>query len=516
MPIKISFCADRPFGSNNQIKEHSDYDTDHFASFALLAFFGIATGAAIAQPFAYVANATSHNISGYAVDQVTGALTRLAGSPFPAGNLPQSVAATPSGKFVYAPNSTDSTISAYSLDGTSGALTQITGSPFTTGSYPFGVAISPSGKFLYTANVSGNTISAFSIDGATGTLTPLSGSPFAAGPYPQDLAFSPSGKFVYVSNSSGGTVSAFAVNSDRSLTQVGPLYAAGLYPDMLAVSPSGFLYVPNDNSGTISVYSINAASGALTPISGSPFPGPGQPTQAAVAPSGQILYVSGGNSNDIAAYRINRTTGALTPISGSSFPGGGAGLFSVAISSSDQFLYTADENSFQISGYSINATTGALTPLAGSPFAGDGSYPDFVTLVNPAVKTCGALDVSAEATLTPGPYTHQLRTDLWDESLTITNGITPITGPLSVVLLGLPSSTTTLSGTYTGLSTTYCYSAAGNYVVPIDALLAPGNNHILLPDEVLSVPFVFASIEDGVTLKPTGYKAKLISGTLNK
>ena len=297
------------------------------------------------------------------------------------------MAATPSGKFVYAPNSTDSTISAYSLDGTSGALTQIAGSPFTTGPYPFGVVISPYGKFLYTANISGNTISAFSIDGATGTLTPLSGSPFAAGPYPQDLAFSPSGKFLYVSNSSGGTCFRLRANSDGSLTQVGPLYAAGLYPAALAVSPSGFLYVPNANSSTISVYSINAATGALTPISGSPFPGPGQPTQAAVAPSGQILYVSGGNSNDIAAYRINRTTGALTPISGSPFPGGGTDLFSVAISSSDQFLYTADENSFQISGYSINATTGALTPLAGSPFAGDGSYPDYITLVNPAVKS---------------------------------------------------------------------------------------------------------------------------------
>jgi hypothetical protein len=132
------------------------------------------------------------------------------------------------------------------------------------------------------------------------------------------------------------------------------------------------------------------------------------------------------------------------------------------------------------------------------------------------VKSCGALDVSAEATLAPGPYTHEPKTDLWNESLTITNGVTSISGPLSVVLLGLPSSTTTLSGAYPGLTTTYCFSTAGNYVVPIDALLLPGNDDTLRPGEILSVPFVFQAIQDDIAVKPTGYKPKLISGTLNK
>jgi hypothetical protein len=84
------------------------------------------------------------------------------------------------------------------------------------------------------------------------------------------------------------------------------------------------------------------------------------------------------------------------------------------------------------------------------------------------------------------------------------------------VLLGLPSSTTTLYGTYPGLSTTYCYSAAANYVVPIDALLPAGNNDTLLPGEVLSVPFVFQAVQGSSPVAPTHYKAQLISGTLDK
>jgi hypothetical protein len=83
------------------------------------------------------------------------------------------------------------------------------------------------------------------------------------------------------------------------------------------------------------------------------------------------------------------------------------------------------------------------------------------------------------------------------------------------VLTDLPSSTTTLSGTYPGLTTTYCFSAAGNYVVPIDSLLPPGNDDTLLAGEALSVPFVFGTT-GGTSVKPTHYKAKLISGTLDK
>jgi hypothetical protein len=42
-----------------------------------LALFGITTGAVMAQPFAYVANGGSNNVSGYSVDPATGALAQV-------------------------------------------------------------------------------------------------------------------------------------------------------------------------------------------------------------------------------------------------------------------------------------------------------------------------------------------------------------------------------------------------------------------------------------------------------
>ncbi len=44
--------------------------------------------------FAYVANYDSHTVSAYTIDSITGALTAVAGSPFPAGSQPHAVTTT--------------------------------------------------------------------------------------------------------------------------------------------------------------------------------------------------------------------------------------------------------------------------------------------------------------------------------------------------------------------------------------------------------------------------------------
>jgi len=56
-------------------------------SAAILAFFHL-RGANVASKFVYVANTSSHEISAYAVDSATGALTTVPGSPFAAANVP--------------------------------------------------------------------------------------------------------------------------------------------------------------------------------------------------------------------------------------------------------------------------------------------------------------------------------------------------------------------------------------------------------------------------------------------
>jgi 6-phosphogluconolactonase len=269
-------------------------------------------------------------------------------------------------------------ISAYDIDATTGALTPVPGSPFAVGSVSSSVAVSPNGRFAYVAAVNPFTgmgnVSAYTINATTGALTPVPGSPFAAGLASSSVAVSPNGQFAYVTNGSDGdqgivgSVSAYTINAmTGALTPVpGSPFTAGLGPRSVAVSPDGqFAYVANVFSKDIAVYAINATTGALTPVPGSPFAVGSSPGSVTVHPSGQFAYVT---MDGVAAYTINATTGALTPVPGSPFATEAFPAASVTVHPSGQFVYTAIPFS-GVAAYTINATTGALAPLPGSPFA---------------------------------------------------------------------------------------------------------------------------------------------------
>jgi 6-phosphogluconolactonase (cycloisomerase 2 family) len=277
--------------------------------------------------FAYVANFGAATVSAYTIDY-TGALTAVAGSPFPAGSGPgpYSVTVDPSGKFAYVANTDDADVLAYTINATTGALTAVSGSPFPTGPWPASVTVDPSAKFAYVANsLFGDDVSAYTINATTGALTQITGSPFAAGSLPQSVTVDPSGKFAYVANYGDKTVSAYTINATTgALTQItGSPFAAGSQPYSVTVDPSGkFAYVANDGASDVSAYTINATTGALTQITGSPFPAESNPVSVTVDPSGKFAYVANSYDSDVSAYTINATTGALAAVSGSPFPAG--------------------------------------------------------------------------------------------------------------------------------------------------------------------------------------------------
>jgi hypothetical protein len=101
--------------------------------------------------------------------------------------------------------------------------------------------------------------------------------------------------------------------------------------------------------------------------------------------NGRFAYVANALSNDVSVYGINATTGALTPVPGSPFAAD-FGSISVAFSPNGQFAYVANDFADNVSAFSINTTTGALTAVPGSPFAAGGS-PTSVTTAAPE-KSC--------------------------------------------------------------------------------------------------------------------------------
>jgi DNA-binding beta-propeller fold protein YncE len=119
------------------------------------------------------------------------------------------------------------------------------------------------------------------------------------------------------------------------------------------------------NGGDLEGFSINAVTGALTPLAGSPFAS-FLATGLQAHPSGKYIYVSD-EGNGIRAFSINGM-GALAEIAGSPFPAGNE-PFGVSVDFGGKFLYTANFVSHDISGYAIDPNTGKLAPVPGSPIA---------------------------------------------------------------------------------------------------------------------------------------------------
>ena len=96
------------------------------------------------------------------------------------------------------------------------------------------------------------------------------------------------------------------------------------------------------------------------------------------SPSVVVAYVANQASNDVSAFTINGTTGALVPVSGSPYPVGTT-PGGIAISSNGTFAYVANQGSNTVSAFTIDAATGTLTAVGGSPFAA-GTTPFRVTV----------------------------------------------------------------------------------------------------------------------------------------
>ncbi len=294
--------------------------------------------------FVYVPNLRDANVSAFKITADSGALTAVAASPFPAGVFPTGVTTNPTGQFLYVSNQ-DGSISAYTIDGGSGALTPVEGSPFPSQTGAAWLAVDPSGRFLYVANCGtlgcgsgAGGVSAYTIDSGTGALTPIAGSPFPAGMIPVGVAIDPAGKFVYVVNHGSDNTSGFAIDqATGALTPIeGSPFPTGMGPAQMAIDPTGqFAYVSNCGNtgnchvirpGSVSAYSIDSATGALGPVTGSPFPAEMGSVFAAIDPSGQFVYVSNIHSGNISAFAIDAASGALTQIPGSPFGAGGGPL----------------------------------------------------------------------------------------------------------------------------------------------------------------------------------------------
>jgi 6-phosphogluconolactonase len=231
---------------------------------------------------------------------------------------------------------------------------------------------STSASHVVYVTVPNQGVAAFRIDNKTGESTNILGSPFTTGNSPFAIQVHPSKKFLYVCNAADNTISLFNIDaSSGALTEVMPRTITGLSPQSLAIDSGGnFLYAGNETSNNISVYSISSSNGALTEISGSPFPTFSGPDSVTISPTGTYLYVLHTNLGIVSAYTI--ASGVLQEIAGSPFSVGSA-PFALAIDPTEHFMYVTNAaasttGTGTVSEFLITSGTGALTLVPDSAF----------------------------------------------------------------------------------------------------------------------------------------------------
>ena len=222
--------------------------------------------------------------------------------------------------------------------------------------------------YLYIA-ATNSVLLGFSINSSTGALTPVPNSPYAVtGP---SIAADPQGRFLFVGGP--GIISAMTINSDGSLTAVpgSPFSTTGITPTQLVTDGLGkYLYAVG--ASTISEYSYNQTTGALSVVAGSPLY-TGMSEIASETTGKFILGITGATSN-VFVFAIG-STGGLTGVTGSPFPTQLAPV-NLAVSPNGAFVYTFNQSDLAtlataqpMEGFSLNGA-GALTALSGSPFTG--------------------------------------------------------------------------------------------------------------------------------------------------
>ena len=333
------------------------------------------TSTAMAAQYAYVINGLS-NISTFNIDYISGKLSYI--GSLTAANGSSKI--TINSRHTFAYSLTSPTISTYAIDQSTGALNS-SGEPTlipSAGYYGYNLnllAIDPNGKFMYVAKGESSsyggsiTIDTFAIDQTTGTPSFVSSTylvnyPGSVGGFSLD----PTGTYLYLTHPTYGLIFVLAIDqltgSLAVVQQAGDPANNSSYPYKITIHPSGkFAYATHqyqtmgDAIGQISIYTVDAITGKLTPLRGKQV---GKSLSAiAIEPTGNFAYVTDGIENNIKIFRIDQTTGDIASVGASVVTG--ISPSHIYIDKFGRFAYVTNSGSNNIYVFGLNATTGSMT-----------------------------------------------------------------------------------------------------------------------------------------------------------
>jgi 6-phosphogluconolactonase len=266
----------------------------------------------------------SGSVTSFTIDHATGKLAKINIVPS-RGPGPCHIAVDHAGLMLFAANYAGGSVASFpiKLDGALGEAShfvQHTGSSVNadrqSAPHAHSANIAPDNRFVFIDDLGLDEVLAYDLE-----MRPHS-TPFARvkpGLGPRHMVFSANGKFAYVMNEMGGSVTVFAYDvkqgTFKELNNVSSLpagYKGETSGAEIALHPTGkYLYVSNRGNSTISVFTVDKATGGLTLADATPTGGK-TPRNFALDPSGNWLLAANQDTDNIAIFQIDRKTGKLT------------------------------------------------------------------------------------------------------------------------------------------------------------------------------------------------------------
>jgi 6-phosphogluconolactonase (cycloisomerase 2 family) len=266
--------------------------------------------------------------------------------------------------------------------------------------------------YVYIACAGSDTINAYSLHPADRTLSPVGAGSYSVAADPVALAADPQGRWLFAASvnvSYQSSISVFSIDAATgALTLENVLSMPPAYVTTgLTVAPSGkYLYVTNSNPHRLSVHSIDQTTGAASAILTEYFVSYPAAVRAVSTSSGTYVYVAGGSASGYVHWYQVQADGSLadrTQVTGMTDPVSVA----IAVNGGGTYLYTANNGTSDISMFTVNTATGALT--AGPVYASGGLAPVSISidsagfrmhLANSASPSINGFQIAADGTLT--------------------------------------------------------------------------------------------------------------------
>ena len=314
--------------------------------------------------YMWVLGTQYNQIAGFKIDQLTGNLTNIPGSPFTSGGVnPVSIAVKPGGRYVYVVNKatgTNGNIEVFSVGG-DGVLTPQQ-SYNSQGNTPVWLSVDTSGNFLYVLDQVAPPI-VTTANGVTTTTAQTIGD-------------------VTVFSIAADTGRLTLVTNQQSLSSTGAqksYFPVGTNPTMLRVSSGGCLFTLDSGDNTIFPYTTNSSTGQLTLTTNSTIT-TGASKLTSINANGSNVYLTDAGANQILPYTVG-TSCALNTANGGAVPNLAltANPVMSIVDSTGKYFYVLNQSTTNsqnanstISAFTIDATTGKLQILgdpASNPYS---------------------------------------------------------------------------------------------------------------------------------------------------